>query len=112
MSNTAGFLGGSLLFGIPNWVLVLLIAIGFFGGLFARWGEWLTEHGRIARSRCDEKIASHRADELQGRLINLEARMGQQAVEMPKELHPVVARLDKSTDQINTAATYLADINI
>ena len=106
------FLGGSFFGGIPNWVLLLLVAIGLFGGVFARWGEWLTEHGRIARSRCDEKIASHRADELQNRLMNLEARMGQQAVELPKELHPVVARLDKSTDQINAAATYLADINI
>jgi hypothetical protein len=112
MSNVTEFLGGSLIGGLPNWVLVLLIAIAVFGGIFARWGEWLTEHGRIARSRCDEKIASHRADELQERLMNLEARMGKRAEELPKELHPVVARLDKSTEQINKAATYLADINV
>jgi cytochrome b subunit of formate dehydrogenase len=112
MSNTATFLGGSLIGGIPNWVLLLLLAIGLLGGVFERWGVWLTEHGRIARSRCDEKIASHRADELQERLMNLEARMGKRAEELPKELHPIVARLDKSTDQINKAATYLADINI
>ncbi|HEV7692017.1 MAG TPA: hypothetical protein VGO52_14370 [Hyphomonadaceae bacterium] len=112
MSNVTAFLGGSLIGGLPNWVLVLLIAVCVFGGIFERWGVWLTEHGRIARSRCDEKIASHRADELQDRLMNLEARMGQQAATMPKELHPIVARLDKSTDQINKAATYLADINI
>jgi hypothetical protein len=112
MSNAGAFLGGSLLFGIPNWVLLLLLAVCLLGGVFERWGVWLTEHGRIARSRCDEKIASHRADELQDRLMNLEARMGQQAATLPKEMHPIVARLDKSTDQINKAATYLADINI
>src|SRR5689334_5245782 len=112
MSNVAAFLGGSLIGGLPNWVLLLLIAISVFGGVFARWGEWLTEHGRNARSRCDEKIASHRADELQDRMLVLEDRIGKRAEKLPKELHPVIARLDKSTEQINTAATYLADINI
>jgi hypothetical protein len=106
------FLGGSLIFGIPNWVLLLLLAICLFGGIFAKWGEWLTEHGRLARSRTDEKIASHRSEELQERLMNLEARFGERAEKLPSELRPIIARLDKSTDQINTAATYLADINI
>ncbi len=82
------------------------------GRVFGRWGIWLTEHGRNARANCNEKIAAHRADELQDRMLMLEDRMGRRAEKLAKETGPVIARLDKSTHQLATAATDLTDINL
>ncbi len=82
------------------------------GRVFGRWGLWLSEHGRNARAACNEKIASHRADELQDRMLVLEDRMGKRAEKLAKETGPVIARLDKSTHQLATAATDLTDINL
>lgn len=82
------------------------------GRVFGRWGLWLTEHGRNARNTCNEKIAAFRADELQDRMLVLEDRMGRRAEKLAKETGPVIARLDKSTHQLATAATELTDINL
>jgi hypothetical protein len=82
------------------------------GRVFGRWGLWLTEHGRNARTNCNEKIAAHRADELQDRMLMLEDRMGRRAEKLAKETGPVIARLDKSTHQLATAAGELTDINL
>jgi len=124
--------GGSF-FGIPyGWPLVVaIIAVilvmwmareplrrviwqMFFitGRVFGRWGLWLTEHGRNARANCNEKIAAFRADELQDRMLVLEDRMGRRAEKLAKETGPVIARLDKSTHQLATAASELTDINL
>ena len=90
MSNVAAFLGGAFFAGIPNWVLLLLFAIFLLGGVFERWGVWLKEHGQNARVRCNEKIASHRADELQDRMLVLEDRIGHRAAKLTKEIVPIV----------------------
>lgn len=82
------------------------------GRMFARWGLWLGEHGRNARANCNEKIASHRADELQDQMLMLEDRIGSRAEKLPKETGPIIARLDKSTHALATTATDLADINV
>jgi hypothetical protein len=82
------------------------------GRVFGRWGLWLTDHGRRARTASNEKIAAHRADELQDRMLMLENRMGKRAEKLAKETGPVIARLDKSTHQLATAATDLTDINL
>ncbi len=82
------------------------------GRMFARWGLWLGEHGRNARANCNEKIASHRADELQDQMLMLEDRIGSRAEKLPKETGPIIARLDKSTHALATTATQLADINV
>lgn len=82
------------------------------GRVFGRWGLWLTEHGRNARNTCNEKIASHRADELQDRMLVLEDRMGRRAEKLAKETGPVIARLDKSTHQLATSANELTEINL
>jgi len=125
--------GEGSFFGIPyGWPLILAI-IGlilvmwmareplrrvvwqvFFitGRVFGRWGLWLSEHGRNARTNCNEKIAAHRADELQDRMLMLEDRMGRRAEKLAKETGPVIARLDKSTHQLATAAGELTDINL
>lgn len=125
--------GEGSFFGIPyGWPLILAI-IGlilvmwmareplrrvvwqvFFitGRVFGRWGLWLSEHGRNARANCNEKIASHRADELQDRMLVLEDRMGRRAEKLAKETGPVIARLDKSTHQLATAANELTEINL
>lgn len=117
------------IFGVPIWLaLILLILVMwmareplrrvlwqvFFitGRVFGRWGLWLTEHGRAARAASNEKIAAHRADELQDRMLVLEDRMGKRAEKLAKETGPVIARLDKSTHQLATAATELTDINL
>ncbi len=131
-SSGAAVDGGSFL-GIPyGWPLVVS-AIGlillmwmareplrrvlwqvFFitGRMFARWGLWLGEHGRNARATCNEKIASHRADELQDQMLMLEDRIGSRAEKLPKETGPIIARLDKSTHALATTANNLADINV
>ncbi len=131
-SSGAAVDGGSF-FGIPyGWPLVAA-AIGvillmwmareplrrvlwqiFFitGRMFARWGLWLGEHGRNARANCNEKIASHRADELQDQMLMLEDRIGSRAEKLPKETGPIIARLDKSTHALATTANDLADINV
>ncbi|HVY89272.1 MAG TPA: hypothetical protein VG942_10420 [Hyphomonadaceae bacterium] len=82
------------------------------GRVFGRWGLWLGEHGRNARIMTSEKIASHRADELQEKLVVLEDRLGRRAEKLPKETGPIIARLDTSTHELATAAHSLADINL
>lgn len=82
------------------------------GRMFGRWGLWLGEHGRNARATCNEKIASHRADELQDQMLMLEDRIGSRAEKLPKETGPIIARLDKSSHALATTATDLADINV
>lgn len=127
--SSAAALDGGSFFGIP-WPLAIvgLILIMwmareplrrvlwqvFFitGRMFGRWGLWLGEHGRNARSNCNEKIASHRADELQERMLMLEDRIGHRAERLPKETGPIIAKLDKSTHSLATTATALADINV
>jgi hypothetical protein len=131
-SSDAAVSGGSF-FGIPyGWPLaaaivgvILLMWIArhpvrqvlwqvFFitGRVFGRWGLWLGEHGRAARITCSEKIASHRADELQERMLMLEDRVGHRAEKLPKETTPIVARLDKSTHELATVAGALSEINL
>jgi hypothetical protein len=117
------------IFGVPIWLALILLVLlmwmareplrrvlwqVFFitGRVFGRWGLWLTEHGRAARAASNEKIAAHRADELQDRMLVLEDRMGKRAEKLAKETGPVIARLDKSTHQLATAATELTDINL
>ncbi|HEX5006024.1 MAG TPA: hypothetical protein VFV70_02860 [Hyphomonadaceae bacterium] len=112
MSNVAAFLGGAFFAGIPNWVLLLLAAIFFLGGVFERWGVWLKEHGQNARARCNEKIASHRADELQDRLLVLEDRIGHRAARLTKEIVPIVQKLDKSTEALAARAAVISDVNM
>ena len=112
MTNVAAFLGGSFFGGIPNWVLLLLVAIFLFGGIFERWGVWLKEHGQNARARCNEKIASHRADELQDRLLVLEDRIGHRAAKLTKEIVPIVQKLDKSTEALAARAAVISDVNM
>ena len=128
-SSIAAWLSGDF-FGIPNWLWggVLLVMFlwaarhpvrqvlwqVFFitGRMFGRWGLWLGEHGRNARITCSEKIASHRADELQDRMLMLEDRIGHRAEKLPKETTPIIAKLDKSTHTLATVANELADINV
>ena len=112
MSDVAAFLGGAFFAGIPNWVLLLLFAIFLLGGVFDRWGVWLKEHGQNARARCDEKIASHRADELQDRLLVLEDRIGHRAARLTKEIVPIVQKLDKSTEALAARAAVISDVNM
>ncbi|MDP3739573.1 MAG: hypothetical protein Q8R02_19450 [Hyphomonadaceae bacterium] len=112
MSNVAAFLGGSFFGGIPNWVLLLLLAIFLFGGIFERWGVWLKEHGLNARANCNEKIASHRADELQDRMLVLEDRIGHRAAKLTKEIVPIVQKLDKSTEALAARAAVISDVNL
>ncbi len=82
------------------------------GRMFGRWGLWLGEHGRNARVTCSEKIASHRADELQERMLMLEDRIGHRAERLPKETGPIITKLDKSTHSLANTANALADINV
>jgi hypothetical protein len=112
LTDVAAFLGGSFFGGIPNWVLLLAIAVLFFGGVFERWGVWLKEHGQNARARCNEKIASHRADELQDRMLVLEDRIGHRAVKLTKEIVPIVQKLDKSTEALAARAAVISDVNM
>jgi hypothetical protein len=112
MSNVAAFLGGAFFAGIPNWVLLLAVAVLLFGGVFERWGVWLKEHGQNARARCNEKIASHRADELQDRLLVLEDRIGHRAAKLTKEIVPIVQKLDKSTEALAARAAVISDTNM
>lgn len=112
LSNVAAFLGGSFFAGIPNWLLLLAIAVLFFGGVFERWGVWLKEHGQNARAHCNEKIASHRADELQDRLLVLEDRIGHRAAKLTKEIVPIVQKLDKSTEALAARAAVISDVNM
>jgi hypothetical protein len=127
-SSSAAVDGGSF-FGIPWWAAIIALILFmwmarepmrrvlwqvFFitGRLFGRWGLWLHDHGRRARSNCDEKIASHRADELQERMLMLENRIGHRAERLPKETGPIITRLDKSAHALASTATALADINV
>ncbi|HOY77770.1 MAG TPA: hypothetical protein PLN33_08180 [Hyphomonadaceae bacterium] len=127
-SSSAAVDGGSF-FGIPWWAAIIALILimwmarepmrrvlwqVFFitGRLFGRWGLWLHDHGRRARSNCDEKIASHRADELQERMLMLENRIGHRAERLPKETGPIITRLDKSAHALASTATALADINV
>jgi hypothetical protein len=111
-SDVAAFLGGSFFAGIPNWVLLLLLAVFLFGGIFERWGVWLKEHGENARANCNEKIASHRADELQDRMLMLEDRIGHRAAKLTKEIVPIVQKLDKSTEALAARAAVISDTNM
>lgn len=111
-SDGAAFLGGSFFAGIPNWVLLLLLAVFLFGGIFERWGVWLKEHGENARANCNEKIASHRADELQDRMLMLEDRIGHRAQKLTKEIVPIVQKLDKSTEALAARAAVISDTNM
>lgn len=116
-------------FGIPWWAAIISLILfmwmareplrrvlwqTFFitGRVFGRWGLWLGEHGRNARSTCNEKIASHRADELQERMLMLEDRIGHRAERLPKETGPIITKLDKSTHSLANTANALADINV
>ena len=131
-SNAAGVDGGNFL-GIPyGWPLALAIVgvilimwMGrkplrevlwqvFFitGRVFGRWGIFLLDHGRRARSVTNEKIASHRADELQDRMLHLEERMGRRAEKLAQETGPMLKKLDKATHGLATSANELADINL
>lgn len=127
-SASAAVDGGSF-FGIPWWAAIIALILFmwmareplrrvlwqiFFitGRTFGRWGLWLHDHGRRARSNCDEKIASYRADELQERMLMLENRIGHRAERLPKETGPIITRLDKSTHALASTATALADINV
>lgn len=129
LSSSSAAVDGGSFFGIPSWVAIIALILVmwmarepmrrvlwqvFFitGRLFGRWGLWLHDHGRRARSNCDEKIASHRADELQERMLMLENRIGHRAERLPKETGPIIARLDKSTHALASTATALADINV
>lgn len=112
MSNVAAFLSGAFFAGIPNWVLLLAVAVLLFGGVFERWGVWLKEHGQNARTNCNEKIASHRADELQDRLLVLEDRIGHRAAKLTKEIVPIVQKLDKSTEALAARAAVISDCNM
>ena len=108
-SSNAASDSGSF-FGIPWWaaliVLVLFMWMArepmrrvlwqiFFitGRVFGRWGLWLGEHGKNARANCNEKIASHRADELQERMLLLEDRNSHRAQRQPKETGPQTPRV-------------------
>lgn len=131
-SNAAAVDGGNFL-GIPyGWPLalaivgvILLMWMGreplrrvlwqiFFitGRVFGRWGVFLLDHGRRARSVTNEKIASHRADELQDRMLALEERMGHRAQKLAQETGPMLKKLDKATHGLATSANELADINL
>ncbi len=127
-SSNAAIDSGSF-FGIPWWAAIIALILVmwmareplrrvlwqiFFitGRMFGRWGLWLGEHGRNARVNCSEKIASHRADELQERMLMLEDRIGHRAEKLPKETGPIIARLDKSTHALAGTASELADINV
>jgi hypothetical protein len=131
-SNAAAVDGGNFL-GIPyGWPLALAIVgvilvmwIGreplhrivrqtffFLGYMFARWGSWLMEHGRRAREVTNEKIASHRADELQDRMLMLEEKMGKRTEQLARETGPLLKKLDKSTNDLTTAANAMSDINL
>ena len=70
------------------------------------------DHGRRARSVTNEKIASHRADELQDRMLSLEERMGHRAQKLAQETGPMLKKLDKATHGLATSANELADINL
>ena len=82
------------------------------GRLFGRWGVFLLDHGRQARSVTNEKIASFRADELQDRMLQLEERMGRRAEKLAQETGPMLKKLDKATHGLATSANELADINL
>jgi len=131
-SNAAAVDGGHFL-GIPyGWPLalaiiavILLMWMGreplrrvlwqiFFitGRVFGRWGVFLLDHGRRARSVTNEKIAAHRADELQDRMLSLEERMGHRAQKLAQETGPMLKKLDKATHGLATSANQLADINL
>lgn len=131
-SDAAGVDGGSFL-GIPyGWPLALAIAalivamwIGrepvhrivrqtffFLGYMFARWGVALLDHGRRAREVTNEKIASHRADELQDRMLMLEEKMGKRTEQLARETGPILKKLDKATHELATSANSISDINL
>ncbi len=82
------------------------------GRVFGRWGVFLLDHGRRARSVTNEKIASYRADELQDRMLSLEERMGHRAQKLAQETGPMLKKLDKATHGLATSANELADINL
>lgn len=84
----------------------------FLGYMFARWGSWLLEHGRRAREVTNEKIASHRADELQDRMLHLEEKMGTRTEQLARETGPLLKKLDKSANDLTTAANAMSDINL
>lgn len=82
------------------------------GRMFGRWGVFLLDHGRRARAVTNEKIAAHRADELQDRMLALEERMGHRAQKLAQETGPMLKKLDKATHGLATSANELADINL
>lgn len=84
----------------------------FLGYMFARWGSSFLEHGRNARSVTNEKIASHRADELQDRMLHLEEKMGTRTEQLARETGPILKKLDKATHELATSANAISDINL
>lgn len=131
-SSQAAVDGGSFL-GIPyGWplglaivLLILVMWIGrepmhrivrqtffFLGYMFMRWGTSLLEHGRNARAVTNEKIASHRADELQDRMLHLEEKMGKRTEQLARETDPILKKLDKATHELATSANAISDINL
>lgn len=131
-SDVAATDGGSFL-GVPyGWPLALAIVgliivmwIGrepmhrivrqtffFLGYMFARWGSAFLDHGRRAREVTNEKIASHRADELQDRMLMLEEKMGKRTEQLARETGPILKKLDKATHDLATSANGISDINL
>lgn len=84
----------------------------FLGYMFARWGSQFAEHGRRAREVTNEKIASHRADELQDRMLVLEEKMGKRTEQLARETGPILKKLDKATHELATSANAISDINL
>lgn len=84
----------------------------FLGYMFARWGSALLDHGRRAREVTNEKIASHRADELQDRMLMLEEKMGKRTEQLARETGPILKKLDKATHDLATSANAISDINL
>ncbi len=131
-SDAAAVDGGSFL-GIPyGWPLALAIValvvamwiarapmhrivrqtFFFLGYMFARWGVTLLDHGRHAREVTNEKIASHRADELQDRMLMLEEKMGKRTEQLARETGPILKKLDKATHELAAGANAISDINL
>ena len=84
----------------------------FLGYMFMRWGSSFLEHGRRAREVTNEKIASHRADELQDRMLHLEEKMGKRTEQLARETGPILKKLDKATHELATSANAISDINL
>lgn len=82
------------------------------GRMFGRWGFWLGEHGKAARLATAEKVAAHREEELQARLMVLESRLGRRAEQLPAETRPIILKMDKSADALEASAAQLAGVSV